>query len=331
MKETNAVDCEPSTPVASTSDSNEIEISSSNNPKTLSVGAVRMRYLRKLQKAKTVNSMLTTKLRSVQQQLRRIKQQKSSDILYTSPKTPRSKTNYLMAGSPSAVRKTLHFHHALVDELSESNKKAKNTQEKQILSKVIDGKILKKYRVMAAATSAFGLRIRQINRHKHRRSHFLYEPKHYCRFSLANMKSVVEKFFLEDINSRASAGRNETITRNGDKKQKRYLNDNIKILHSKFCKDIGPISYNAFRMLKPFWVVTAVDRETCACKKCENVPEVGGKVATIVQSRSKKTKDSKKIAKVKSAVKNTKPVPVQDRKPLPKQPVWLNSKTIKGG
>ena len=32
-----------------------------------------------------------------------------------------------------------------------------------------------------------------------------------------------------------------------------------------------PVSYSAFRKLKPFWVVRLEERDTCACKKCENL------------------------------------------------------------
>jgi len=63
----------------------------------------------------------------------------------------------------------------------------------------------------------------------------------------------------QDINSRARAGKNETITRNKEKKQKRYLHDTVRNLHEKFCIEKGMISYSAFCKPKVFWVVLAVD------------------------------------------------------------------------
>jgi len=97
-----------------------------------------------------------------------------------------------------------------------------------------------------------------------------YIPRRYVRYKLEDAKKEVEQFFFEDINSRESAGK-KRITRNKEKKQKRYLSDTIKNLHKKFSAEKGMISYSAFLKLKPFWVVESLERDTCACKKCENV------------------------------------------------------------
>ena len=75
----------------------------------------------------------------------------------------------------------------------------------------------------------------------------------------------------DEFNNRASAGKKETITRNKEKKQKRYLNDTVRNLHRRFCSEKGIISYSAFRKFKAFWVVESMKRDTCACKKCENI------------------------------------------------------------
>ena len=161
------------------------------------------------------------------------------------------------------MRQTLVFHHALVQELKDTNN----------LSKVLSGRVLKKYRKLSMATHEFGLKRRQMLRKKHNGTavHYIARKYRRARFQINDAKQVVEQFFLEDINSRASAGKRETITRNKDKKHKRYLNDTIKNLHKKFCAEKGIISYSAFRKFKPFWVVESVERDTCACKKCENI------------------------------------------------------------
>jgi len=236
-----------------------------------SLGAIRQRYLRRIKRLNIINKYLKSKLRGVQKQCCRLKRKVTTAGM---PTTPLSKSTYLMTQSPSKVKKTLVFHHALVQELNNTHRSARSYREKQILSKVLSGKVLKKYKMLSVANREFGIRRRQTLQHlrnKAKEPGLGYIPRKYCRFKIADAKHVVEQFFLEDINSRASAGKKETVTRNKEKKQKRYLNDTLKNLHKKFCAEKGMISYSAFCKFRPFWVVQSVERDTCACKKCENV------------------------------------------------------------
>ena len=86
---------------------------------------------------------------------------------------------------------------------------------------------------------------------------------------------LVLDFFLRDDNSRNTAGKKDTITRKGLKKQKKFLTDTMKILHAKFLSENPGISlcYSKFCTLRPFWVLLpkAADRETCLCMKHQNV------------------------------------------------------------
>ena len=243
--------------------------------KSSSMNTIRKKYWRNIFSANRTVSKLRAKLRLAQKRYSRLRLQQQATKRATNAvsTTPRSKSNYVMSHSPSTVRKTLIFHHALVEELRDSNKRHASGKDRQILAKVLSGKILKKYKLLSVAKREFSFRRRQILRTKSNDggSSLQYIPRMYERFHLKNAKLVVHQFFLEDIHSRATAGKNETITRNKEKKQKRYLNGTVKALHKTFCAKRGPISYSAFRKLKPFWVVESVDRDTCACKKCENI------------------------------------------------------------
>lgn len=257
------------TPVSASMGSYESGDDSSQQPSSnSSIGAIRQRYLRQINHLKSVNKHLTSRVQTTRKQNFRLKKRGSTSV---TPATPRSKSDFLMSQYPSKIKKTLVFHHALIDELQASNTMSRSYQDKQILSKVLSGKILKKYKLLSVANSAFGLRSRQFLRNENKTASLHYIPRQYARFSIDNVNAVVEQFFMEDINSRASAGKNETITRNKERKQKRYLCDSIKNLHKKFCVEKGPISYSSFRKRKPFWVVQAIERDTCACKKCENI------------------------------------------------------------
>lgn len=87
-------------------------------------------------------------------------------------------------------------------------------------------------------------------------------------------KTLIQIFYENDTNSRMASGKNEYIKRCNNKKQKRYLNDNLKNLHQKFCREHG-ISYTVFCKFcknRPYWVVFPKDdRDTCQCKLHSNV------------------------------------------------------------
>jgi len=94
----------------------------------------------------------------------------------TSPKTPRSKANQLMKASPSKVKKALVFHCALVDELKESKEMAQSVRDKQILSRVLHGRILKKYTLLRTVKHDVGLKCRKVQQTKFRTSGLTYMP-----------------------------------------------------------------------------------------------------------------------------------------------------------
>uniref|UniRef100_A0A1I8I361 Fibrinogen C-terminal domain-containing protein n=1 Tax=Macrostomum lignano TaxID=282301 RepID=A0A1I8I361_9PLAT len=89
-------------------------------------------------------------------------------------------------------------------------------------------------------------------------------------------------FFYDDENSRASAAKHETITGvdrvtgEKEKRQKRYLCDTLKSLHSKYLAEFPErrqISLSTFRRWKPFEVVKPrlCDRPLCMCMQCTNL------------------------------------------------------------
>ena len=89
------------------------------------------------------------------------------------------------------------------------------------------------------------------------------------------LKQSVIDFLVRDENSRETAGKKETITRQKEKKQKRILLDSMKLLHAKYLAE-NPgtkLSYTLFTKLRPFWVCrpTMKDRETCLCKTHANL------------------------------------------------------------
>lgn len=69
-----------------------------------------------------------------------------------------------------------------------------------------------------------------------------------------------------------AASNNEFVKRGGVKKQRLYLNDNLKNLHKKYCKEQGIlVSYSVFCKYRPFWVVfPKKERDTTQYKVSTN-------------------------------------------------------------
>lgn len=93
--------------------------------------------------------------------------------------------------------------------------------------------------------------------------------------SVRNNSNLIRDFYCRDDNSRATAGKKETITRSKLKKQKRFLTDSIKTLFNKFLVEYPSvkISQKTFARYKPFWVVkpSCESRNTCACEEHSNI------------------------------------------------------------
>lgn len=86
-------------------------------------------------------------------------------------------------------------------------------------------------------------------------------------------RNILE-FYEDDENTHITPGKKDCITRNRLKKQKRYLKDSIKNLHTKYIESgFPPVSYTTFTRLKPFWVLKPKinARDTCLCAKHANM------------------------------------------------------------
>ncbi len=172
-----------------------------------------------------------------------------------------------------AIKKTLLFHEALMEDIRNKYNKAQGEKEKQIISKVITGKVLKKYRLQRFALNSLGFSKKRCKNEKNMRVNYNYQRKRNCRVADGIINRVKDFYSRDDV-SRITTGKRQTLTQKKNKKQKRFLSDTIKNLPRKFmAEEQSSISYSLFCMLRPFWVVhpTLSDRDTCMCKMHENL------------------------------------------------------------
>ena len=223
------------------------------------------------------NRILETSLNRYKQQVNMYRKRLTrlrKKITPTNGDTPRSKTRKLLRRQHVNldVRRTLNYHHALVQSLKTKFRNCMKEKERSIVSHVVLSGITKRYRKIAEASLGF-------SRRRWKTAKRFAEAGLPCKQRVASkmaeaLKSEVKKFYIRDDVSRSTTGEKETRTMLKEKKQKRFLTDTMQILHARFISEFhGTISYSLFCRLRPYWVVvpTAADRSTCQCKTHENL------------------------------------------------------------
>lgn len=177
--------------------------------------------------------------------------------------TPLTKTNSFLEetlptisdSEKEKVKKQLLLLNTITDSLKTEFNKA-DPKEKKVLKKVATNEIANKHKLKSRITEILGLKgnIRLMKARNEVRKKY--------------MKDIHDFFEREDV-SRPSAGKNECITRNKDKVQKRYLLKPIYKLYKQYKAEGGEASLQTFYRFRPFYVVKPrlQDRNTCACIK----------------------------------------------------------------
>lgn len=179
--------------------------------------------------------------------------------------TPNSKATADTEGYdvPETVKKQLVFHNALVNQMKENYGNSSNEHNKQVISGILEGDILKKYHVQTIAKKKVGCYSRKKKSEKGSRT----RNKH-------SLHNKIRNFFCRDDNTVLTPGKKQTITRGKIKHQKRLLKDNLKVLYEKFCKETsGKVSFATFCRHKPYFIVRPklTDRDSCLCKRHSNL------------------------------------------------------------
>lgn len=184
--------------------------------------------------------------------------------------SPNTKINILAKGKavPYEVRKRLLFTECITESLMKERKRLpKNSKELNKLHEIISSDVIKKNKMIKAASAIISPRtFKRNNKGIKRRWKQVKIPREI-------LESIIS-FYQEDIHSKLLPGKKDYLTNKKNRKQKRLLLHPIKDLHTKYnTTHSRKVSYSTFLKLKPFWVVypKMSDRNTCACIKCSNV------------------------------------------------------------
>lgn len=190
--------------------------------------------------------------------------------------SPRTKTNTLIRGQKVSeeVKRTLNVHHSLVKGIREKYRLAAERKSKEMFVNVLTSKLLRKYRFKKYAAKAFGFsRKRNLDHRGNMETRKGLFKRNRSRID--EIQRSVRSFLQRDDNNRIAPGKKDTITPNKVKRQKRFLNDDLRNLHAKFLSEFPnlKLSYSLFCRFRPFWVLKATekDRQTCLCIKHENL------------------------------------------------------------
>lgn len=127
--------------------------------------------------------------------------------------------------------------------MKELYQNAKTQHDKQNIRNLLCGRVTRKYRVLTHLRGQCGLPKENVTARK----------KSAAQLHAQGIKERIAEFYERDDISRLTTGKKDTITKNKVKKQKRLLNDSMKIIHTKFLAETSiKVSYSLFTLMKPF-------------------------------------------------------------------------------
>lgn len=158
----------------------------------------------------------------------------------------------------------------------------KTESEKRFLSKIIAGKVIKKYKLIGNFTNL----ISSYRQRKYRNSEtmdFMKSKNKRCLF-MEKRAGCVREFLERDENSAPGPGIKDCIRKKKIYYRKRYLQDTLDNLYRKYNQQESlKMSKTTSYRLKPFWIVQKKEnqRDTCLCKVHANFDLIVKKLKAI--------------------------------------------------
>lgn len=204
---------------------------------------------------------------NLKQRLRQNNSNEPAIVTTIGDETPNTKTNiFLEATIPTVsadekekVKKKLVLLNILTESIKINYEKADTKEKKDVLKNLAAHETVNKYKQKTNIAKVLGLK---------GRIRFIQAKKKTLKYA-----QELKAFFKREDVSQPTAGKNECITRNKNKMQKRYLTEPLYKLHKKYRAEGGRASFQTFCRFRPFFVVhpKIQDRNTCACIKHTNI------------------------------------------------------------
>lgn len=171
------------------------------------------------------------------------------------------------------VKKSLFFGEVVKKQLSESYKTLKTDRTKQVFKKILNGKVIKKYRLKTELSTA--MKFRRTPKYLNK-DITTFERKSGKRKEIADMiRKKIQAFLELEVNSRVCPGKKEFVTKNKRTEQKRFLTNTLKNLYQEYLRMYPQlkVSYKFFCLARPFYIqpMKVADRETCKCVTHSNI------------------------------------------------------------
>ncbi|XP_071941334.1 uncharacterized protein [Antedon mediterranea] len=206
----------------------------------------------------------------------------SHDSSMSSTDSPRSKANQDLRNAgmsprsvPKGLKKQLLLSHALLDEIRESTEINQGQKARRMISNVLSGKIIKKYRLIARVSRESGLGQRNLSKTKKQG----ITAAKYVKKAWGVLHNEVLGFMERDDNSRMMPGKRDACKTSStkEKRQIRYLNDYMMNLFAKY-KSENPeqrkVSFSSFKKIRQrnanIKLVKFTARNTSLCQKHQN-------------------------------------------------------------
>ena len=206
----------------------------------------------------------------------------TSKVTTDTTQTPRSraisqlKSAGLTPRSSKAIKKHLIFANAVCDEVRIASKENDKSNEKDACSRVISGRVLKKYRMIRYAGTKTGLERRKLACAQGKNMTQCLNKKQ-VRRSWRVLHDEVLEFLTRDDNSRMMPGKKDACKSGGTKKQVRVLNDYLENLYIKYKSEYANrryVSFSSFQRIRRsnphIKLVHFTARNTCLCQKHQN-------------------------------------------------------------
>jgi len=114
--------------------------------------------------------------------------------------------------------------------------------KKQMIRDLFVNQLVRKYKLKTDISKKIGFEYRQRNLHAGRNKY---------QGTAFRISANVRTFLEQDSSSRITTGKWDTITRYGEKRQRRVLLDSLENLDAKYCAENALMSYYLFCKLRP--------------------------------------------------------------------------------